>query len=365
MRFNQAIPRERGPRTNNQALLNAYERKGIYFHPDDVVVLDSPKGAASLMGLDASTSVFNPASNGVPFQFLTEYAKKPIKQILNKRAYMEIGQEYQMGNFATQQVMIPVQGLVSEVQPYGDYSTSGTSDVNNTWPLRQLYLGQTVIQYGDLEVAATAEAKIDTISSKRYSAAQAIAIAQNKLFFVGNVTSTGAFASATYGILNNPGNLPSKPAPNGNWGVSSANEAINIINDINYAFSVLETQTSNNITADSKLILALAGQAIAYMNTPTQLGIMVKAMIAEAYPNMRIVSAPEYLTLTSGTDNLGGFQLIAEDLIDEGAVADLFSYKLRSHGTVRQVSSYIEKMSFGSGGCAVLATLAICTITGL
>lgn len=362
MKFNQAIERGRSPRTNNRELLKAYERKGIYFDANDVVILDHPQGKGSLMGMDADTPVFNISSTGVPFQFLTAYAKKPIEQILLKRAYKQIGKDYQMGNFASTTAMIPVQGLVGEVTPYDDYSTLGTSDVNNTYPQREFYRGQTIIQYGDLEVEATAEAKIDIIASKRYSASQAIAIAQNKLFFVGNVNSSGQFVSKTYGILNDLGLNASVPAPNGNWSLANA---LNIYNDFLYAFQVLVNQMGNNVDQNAKMLFATSGQAYTYINAVTTLGISVAQMIKEAFPNMTFVTAPEYLTLASGSDALGGFQLILEDAIDEGAAVDLFSYKYRGHGTVRQASSYIEKVSFGSGGCAVLCPAAIVTVTGL
>lgn len=370
MRYNKPIERAARPRTNNPELLAKYESRGIYFAAGDTVILDHKDGYGSLRGMDgqlikgmdANTPVFNIGSTGVPYQFLTSYVKKPIKQILMKRAYSEIGQEMQQGNFATNNVMIPVQGLVNEVAAYDDYSTTGMSDVNNTYPQRDIYRGQTVIQYGDLEVEATAEGKIDIIGSKRYSAAQAIAIAQNKLFFVGNVNSSGQFISKTYGLLNDPGLNPSLPAPNGNWSLANA---LNIYNDFLYAFQQLVTQMGNNVDQRARMKFVTSGQAFTYINAVTTLGISVSAMIKNAFPNVEFITAPEYLTLASGTDALGGFQLILEDAIDEGAAADLFTYKYRGHGTVRQASSFIEKVSFGSGGCAVLAPLAIVTITGL
>jgi hypothetical protein len=95
MRYNQPIPRARRPRTNNPALLAKYESKGIYFDHGDTVILDHPDEFSSLRGMDsnlirgmdADTPVYNISSTGVPFQFLTEYAKKPIKQILMKKEF--------------------------------------------------------------------------------------------------------------------------------------------------------------------------------------------------------------------------------------------------------------------------------------
>ena len=371
MKINNRISRGALPRTNNMQMLELMESKGIYFAPGDLAIFDHPQGEKSIVGMDtrlamdADTWSYGNPSNGVPYQFLTEYTRKPIQQILLKRAYMDIGKEYQMGSFSTQRVEIALQNLIGYVTPYGDYNDDAISDANYTWSPRDLYLGQTVIQYGDLEVEAGSSAKLDIIGGKRYSAAQSIAIAENKLFFLGNVTSGGAFVSKTFGLLNDPGLNASYPAPNGNWGTSGANQATNIINDINFAFQKLATQLGNNVTQESKLLLAVSAEAGSYFGTPTTLGITVAAMISSIYKNIRIVYAPEYKTLTSGTDNLGGFQLIAEDCVSEGAVGDLFSYKYRSHGTVRKDSSYREKISFGSGGAAVFAPAGVVTVTGL
>ena len=371
MRKNSRISRNRLPVTNNPAMLEMYETKGVYLSPTEPAIFEHPNNERSLMGLDkqlttdADTWTYNPSSNGVPFQFLVEYTKKPIKQILNKRAYMDVGVPYQYGNFATQRLEIVLQGLVGAVNPYGDYDESVTADANYTLSPRDVYRGQTVIGYGDLEVEAGATAKWDIIGGKRYSAAQSIAIAQNKLFFLGNISSTGAFVNKTLGLLNDPNLNASYPALNGNWSVAGATQATNIVGDINFAFSKLATQLGNNVIQSDRLMLVVSAQAGAYFGTPTSLGITVAQMLKSIYANLEIVYAPEYLSLASGSDNLGGFQLIARDVIDEGTVCDLFSYKYRSHGTYRQTSSFKEKLSFGSGGAGVMAPAGVVTITGL
>lgn len=358
MKINNSIEGARLPSTNDAGMLQFLATKGIYLNPNEPAYFNS-KSTINGMAMDADTWLYNQPSNGVPLEFLVEYSKKPIKQILLKRAYNQIGAEYQMGGFATQTVRIPVQGLVAQVSSYGDYSADPISDANYTWSPRDLYRFQTVIQYGDLEVEAGGMAKLDIIGGKRYSASQAIAITQNKLFFTGDLISTGVFASKTFGILNDPALNPAI-ALTGGWATATTNS---IINDINKLFQQLQTQTGNNVSQDTRLLLCLSGEASAYLSTPNaNSSFTVAQVLRETYPNLQIVVAPEYKTLSSG---LGGIQMIAIDLIDEKAAVDLFAYKYRSHGTIRQLSSYQEKVSASSGGCGVLAPAAVVTGTGL
>ena len=89
-------------------------------------------------------------------------------------------------------------------------------------------------------------------------------------------------------------------------------------------------------------------------------------MIQSTYPNLSIVYAPEYKSLgTSSPLALGGFQLIAPQALREGSVWDLFTYKYRSHGTVRLNSGWREKISSGSGGAGVGLPAGVVTVTGL
>ena len=369
MRMNKSISGAKFPRTNNPELLQMYATKGIYLNPDEPAILPHPQKEMSIngMAMDAAYDGFGVASNGVPYQFLVEYTKKPIDQLLNKRAYNQIGSEYQMGNFATQSVELATQSLVGSVSSYGDYSSDPISDINLNWVRRDAYRFETVIQYGDLEVDALSQAKIDAVGGKRYSAAQAIAVALNKLFFFGNSASSGAAITQCYGLLNDPALNPAVAVTGGTW--SSRTDATTIIKDINGMFASLETQLSNNITQISNLLLVMPGQVGAYLGTVTSLGIPVMQMLKNIYPNIEVVYAPEYnLSATGGTPFTVAsnyVQMIAMDVISEKSVVDIFAYKYRSHGTVRQLSSYQEKVSASSFGAGILLPAAISTIYGV
>ena len=59
------------------------------------------------------------------------------------------------------------------------------------------------------------------------------------------------------------------------------------------------------------------------------------------------------------------FQLVAVNALgDENVIKDVFTYKYRGHGIVRDLSSMKQKLSFGSGGCGLLAPAAVVTVRG-
>lgn len=347
----------------NYAALAAFADKGIHFDRslNPVFVNDSQ---AARMAMDVDTPVFNPPSNGVPPQYLIAYANQVIEQLLLKRAWQEIGADYQMGSFSTDSIMVPVQGISGYTSPYGDYSGSGEATVNNTFPMRDFYRGQTHAQYGELEEAQLAEAKINIVSSSQYSVAQTIAIAENKAFFYGNVDSSGVFLQKNYGLLNNPANNSYTPVAaglqSGNvpWSEKYSQE---ILQDVIAAYAILQEQLGSNLTKKDRLLLCCSGIASAYLNNSNTFGgVSAIDLIKGAFPNLVEVTAPEY------ADNQGGsFQLIAIDKLPGGAVRNLYSYIYRAHRLIPQESAFRQKFSFGTGGCLVALPQAIANMSSI
>jgi hypothetical protein len=321
-------------------------------------ILAENKSAFKQMAMDADP--FNPTSNGVPSIFTTIYLNTIVDQLLPHRGFFEIADPMQQGDWTTERLEFPVRAISGSMSPYTDFSNKGKSGVNFTFVPRDVYRMQTTIQYGDLETAVMDSAKLDLVGSKRVSIAQNVAIAFNRMGFFGNVNPSGTFLSKTYGLLNDPNLNASVPVANGAAGSSLwANKtAEEIFADIVGSYALLENQTGNNVHPNDKFVLALDGFSSAYLNKANQYGLTAKMMMKENYPNMRVVVAPEYQTIL-------GFQLICEELGGQKAVADLFTYKYRSHGVMRYDSWFNEKVSAGSAGCGILLPVAIVTRTGI
>lgn len=356
---------------SREEMVELYKNKyGIHFDKYTPLVCDSDNSfrkEAMKIAMDVDTYSYNPASNGVPAWMTLVNLNKVVDQLLIKRAYMEIGEPMQYGNFTTTTAQYGLIGLNGQIEPYSDFSGTQVSDINATFPTRSVFRGQTLIQYGELEVATLSEAKIDAISKKQYSAAMAIAIAQNKLFFYGNLSASSAFINQIFGLLNDPQLNAATPATNGGsasplWSVkaSSPSGAQDIANDVVVtAFQVMQAQMGGNIQLDDEFYLCVSTTASAYLNATNIYGLNAKKIIENTMPNIKFIFAPEYATI-------GSFQLIAAKSIGENLVKDLFTYKARGHGIVRTSStSFDEKWSFGSSGCAILMYAPIVTISGI
>lgn len=356
--------------TKEQYLDLLKDEYGIFFEGAVPMVTDSnqafKKQALSLVG-DVDTYSYNLPSNGVPAWYTLVNINTVVEQLLPVRRYTLIGESTQYGGFTTNIAQFGEIGFSGQTEAYDDFSGTQKSDFNATWPTREVYRGQTFIEYGDLEVATMAEAKIDAVSKKQRSAAFQIAIAQNKIFFYGNINSAGAFLTRTYGILNDPQLNAATPATNGSsgsplWSVKAANTvggANDIANDVIVtAMTIMQNQMGGNVDQMSNFKLCVPTNAISYMNSTNSFGLNATAIIKNTLPNLEIISTPEYQTINS-------FQLIGPSTDIENVAKDLFTYKVRGHTLVPQTSSKRQKWSFGTAGCALLQTAPVVTISGI
>ena len=200
-----------------------------------------------------------------------------------------------------------------------------------------------------------ADAKIDLFAEKQKSAALLLEIAFNKYAFYG-VSGVGI-----YGLLNDP-NLNADETPTtgvgGNtWALKTADE---IMADFAKMFSKLY-ERSNGWNDDSTATkLVIAPSCLAELNKVNAFGVSVKKMLADTYPNMTIVSAPEMAT---GNGNLA--MILAEEIEGQPVVEFGYTEKYKAHRIIRESSSMHQKISAGTYGAIVYYPFAIVTMLGV
>lgn len=348
---------------NKTELLEFYKTKGIHFDGrTPVLVKDNDTFRKTV--IDADTFTYNPQSNGVlPWQLMIN-ANKIIDQILLKRAYTKVSDSFQQGGFANKFIQFTNRSFNGGMETYDDFSATQKSDINVTFPILDVVRCQTVIQYGDLEVEELSLAKIDAVASKENSGATIMSVAQNKLFFYGNLNGAGAFITKTFGLINNPQLNASVPVTNGSgssplWSDKASRGASqDIVNDVVVtAFNALQTQIGGNVDKTDKLLLIVSSYQAGTLEATNSFGLTPLAQIQKTLPNLEIQYVPEY-------QSAHVFQLVAVNAIGENVIKDVFTYKYRGHGIVRDLSSMKQKLSFGSGGCGLLAPLAVVTLSG-
>lgn len=348
-------------------IIELYKSKfGICFdNMNPILAENNTEFKNKAMTFDADSYGWNIPNNGVPAWLTLVNINKIVEQLVVKRAYMQVGDALQYGSFETNVGQYTTVSLQGELEPYADFSASVISDNNYNYPMRDVVRCQTVIQYGDLEVATLSTAKIDAVGQKQYSATTNMAIGQNKLFFYGNLNSSNAFINQNFGLLNDPSLNPATPATNGTgssplWSDKAKRGASqDIANDVIVtAFEVIQSQMGGNIELTDKFKLCLSPTASAYLNTANQFGLVPSALIKNVMPNIEFVYAPEYASI-------GSFQLIATDAIMENMVKDFFTYKVRAHTLIPSMSGARQKWSFGSFGCLILNYAPVVTISGI
>lgn len=288
--------------------------------------------------------------------YMNMYANPRVIEVLTaKRNYRAIAPEVKNGDWTTAFTQFRALEFTGETTQYQDYDANGQANVNTNFPTRKQYRFQTTLRVGDLEQDMNADAKIDLFAEKQKSAALLLEIAFNKYAFYG-VSGVGI-----YGLLNDP-NLNADETPTtgvgGNtWALKTADE---IMADFAKMFSKLYERSNGWIDDSTATKLVIAPSCLAELNKVNAFGVSVKKMLADTYPNMTIVSAPEMAT---GNGNLA--MILAEEIEGQPVVEFGYTEKYKAHSIIRESSSMHQKISAGTYGAIVYYPFAIVTMLGV
>lgn len=320
------------------------------------------KEISSNMAMDSA--LLTASNAGVPVA-LTTFVDPVIIDILtaplNAR---EIATERKMGDWTTTYAQFQTVEKTGFTQPYDDYADNGVSDVNANYPVRQNYVFETIIRYGDREVEVAGKAKLDLISRKQQSAANTLDMAMNDFYF------NGVSGLANYGILNEPSlptaltpaNVGTSQAPITRWADKDANQ---IYADILAMINDMTTRSKGIVRPTSKLKLVVSPSInVQLMKTPTQMLTTVISTIKAAIPNLEVVIAPQMSTQAGEL-----VQLWADVVSSNGnsnKVMELaFSEKMRAGRVVPELSHFAQKFTAGTFGAVIYQPYAVSQMLGV
>lgn len=318
---------------------------------------------STLMAMDAT---FNDASNGVPQALLNVWTNKVVEQITQRFAFTEIATPFQQGDFATPSMTIPTVAMSGAVADYGDFSGQGQSNTNANWERRDVYQGQTWVEYGDLAVARWSGAKLDYISQIRRAGIHIINQTINQIGFFGK--NVGVANIQTYGLLTDPALNPVITAALNAAGTSRLwvnKTPVEITADILAMFNDIVAHASNNVwlTADMPMTLALRPQEQTYLASVNQFGLTGLEWVKKTFPRLKIVTAIQYQV----GDGLSGnkAQLILDEVNGQKVVQHGFSYQFQAHRLEAYSTYQRQKFSFGDAGAVIFLPLGISTIQSI
>jgi Uncharacterized protein conserved in bacteria (DUF2184) len=351
--------------------------KGIAWQPGAepyayVPSMDVTGAELDAMAMDALPSLSTDPNAGIP-TMITTWIDPDVYNVVFAplRAAEIIGDERRRGDWTLQTAMFPVSEQTGEVKTYGDFDDGGgEAGVNYNWPQRQSYLFQSVIEWGDLETARLAEARMNLVSDKQKSRARQLATFLNFSYFY------GIGGLQCYGMLNDP-NLSASLTPaakayggtawmSGNNIRATANE---IVLDIQAMFSQLVSQTGGLIDTESEMTLALAPQLSVALTAVNSFNVNVRTLLANTFRKLRIETAVQYGPVAGynpqgQNSGLNLVQLIATEVSGQRTAFCGFNEKLRAHRIVPMMSAFKQKATSGTWGTIIRFPPGIASMVG-
>lgn len=268
--------------------------------------------AMDSMAMDALQPTVTTGSVGTPVQFLQNWLPGFVFTITAARKIDDLIGIMTTGSWEDEQVVQGVLERTGTSVPYGDYTNVPLSSWNTNFNFRTVVRFEEGMRVGNLEAARAARMRVDDSGMKRESAALALEIIRNNVGF--NGFNSGA--NNTYGFLNDPGllNYTIVPAGASTSTLWSTKTFLEICKDIRTAIVQLRTQSQDTIDPESvDMTLAVATAAVDWLSTTSDFGISVRDWLQQAYPRVRVVSAPQ-LNAAHSSDNV--FYLYADVIQD-------------------------------------------------
>lgn len=332
----------------------------------------SIRDLAASMAMDAAGTLVTDPNSAIPAMLTTAIDPDVIRIVFTPLQIAKIlGGEKKAGDWLEETRMFPVVEETGEVSSYDDFSSNGRAGVNFNYPQFQSYLYQTIVGYGEREVERAGLMRINYVSELQGAAASLL----NRF---GNLAyAFGITGLQNYGLLNNP-YLSAYLSPavkawggttwfNGNTPAATANE---VYNDILAVVTQLISQTNGAVDMDAPMTLALSPQSQLAMKFTNAFGVSVAALLKDGFPNMKVVSAPQYGQKSAinpqGYSSVGNaFQVIIDTIDGQKVAYPAFNEKLRSHKLIPELSSWKQKMTSGVWGTITRMPMGIAGMLGV
>lgn len=302
-----------------------------------------------------------------PVQFLQNWLPGFVKVMTAARKIDEIIGISTAGNWDDETI---VQGILENTGtsvPYGDYTNVPLSSWNVNFVQRTVVRFEEGMQVGRLEEARAARIRVNSGQMKRESAALALDIQRNLVGF--NGFNNGQ--NQTYGFLNDPA-LPAyvtvAASGTGSSTLWSSKNFLEITADIRVAVIALRTQSQDTIDPKTTpMTLAISTNCVDFLSVTSDFNVSVQDWINKAYPNIRVVSAPQLNSANGGANVFYLFADSVNDLsTDDGRTfTQVVPAKFQVLGVMQKTKGYEEDYSNATAGAMCKRPYAVVRFTGI
>lgn len=345
------------------------DRLGIGFRDESILTQMAESRTLRNMRSYATDAIQPSVTTGsiaAPIQFLQNWLPGFVFIITAARKIDDLIGISTSGAWEDEEVVQGVLERLGTAVPYGDYTNVPLSSWNTNFERVTNIRFEEGMQVGPEEEARAARMRVDTASMKREAAALALEIVRNAVGFYG--FNNGA--NRTYGILNAPG-LPSYVSVATGASSStlwSTKTFLEICKDIRSAIVSLRTNSQDTIDPETTPItLAIATNCVDWLSTTSDFGISVRAWLKEAYPNVRVVSAPQF---NNANSNANVFYLFADRVQDQSTddgrtFIQNVPAKFMMLGVQQLAKGYTEDYSNATSGVMLKRPYAVVRRTGI
>lgn len=338
-----------------QALM---QRAGVHFMGVNAQLQAENVARDINVAMDAQPALVTTSNSGIP-AFLSTYVDPKLIEVLVSpmKAAEVVGGEIKKGDWTTTTAMFPLVESTGETSSYGDYSENGNAGVNSNFPQRQSYHYQVMTQWGELELERAGLAKIDWANRLNIASVLTLNKFQNKSYFF------GVAGLENYGLLNDPSLsaaiVPTTKVAGGTgWAAATAKE---VLADITKLYTQLQSQAGGTIDRDTPMTLAMSPTSDGNgMTKVSDFNVSVMDQVKKVYPNLKVVTAPEY-----DTDSGELVQLIADEVDGQKTAETAFTEKLRAHPIIVKASSFVQKKSQGTWGTIIYRPAMVAQMLGV
>lgn len=311
--------------------------------------------------MDDTTPLITTASISNPVQFLQSWLPGLVRTLTQARKAEELIGLQTVGRWEDEEIIQGMLEPTGESQLYGDFTTIPLASWNLAWERRTVVRWEKGFQVGLLEEARASLMNVNTAAEKRNAVALALDIRRNGVAFLG----FNGGNNRTYGILNDPSLPAYVNVAGGTW---ASKTFLAITADIRTAMAALETQARGLIdVTKTPITLGLALAVHQYLSVTSDFGNSVRQWLRETYPNVRIVTVPEFDAANGGANV---FYLFADRIEDGGTDggntwAQLVPTKFKALGTEKRAKGYIEDYSNATAGVMLKRPFAIVRRSGV
>lgn len=316
--------------------------------------------------MDTMQTTATTASIAAPAQFLQNWLPGFVTVISAARKADEIVGISTVGSWEDDSIVLQELELTGAPTPYNDLNVVPLASWNANYVQRHVVRFEQGIKVAPLEAARSARANVASDAQKRASAALQLEIQRNAVAFYGYNSGS----NMTYGLTNDT-NLPSwtTVATVGGHTTWVDKTFLEIQGDLLTAFQALRTQSQDTIEPEkTPITMTISTNRMEYLGKTSDFGISVIKWLKEFYPNVRVVSCPQFNGVNGGAN---GFMLHADSVNDGFSTDDGRTFvqvvpaKFQMVGAMQTSKGYEEDYVNATAGTMVKRPYAVVRYSGI